>query len=369
MKAHQPKKPGPKPKTFKGRFFALDKIQWSRVCSYEDMNLAATYLILASGTNGKNHKTTKWSAHSIRKYAHLDKRETRRTITRLMENGFVQSVGDKPLRPTYELVLSDKPEWIWLPNSLIEGVKAEGKEIDPPLRQLMNTGEIDVLGELILLYYTHDLENAGGSSVLWKPFKGELVATWEHCEAWRFEPSDRIEIDPTYLEEYPPERRNTVKRALEIAAALGLIEFVPHLFIGGRMAHPLRAKGRRKDVVEGKEIEPTEGACKAAWEIIESKQERAARSGDYDYPMREAPSIDTTSYLVPLYRHAKGEVRAVARLRHRPNTSPTKKWVSNLCQEVPKCTRKYEELAKEVRQARYEERERWNSSRLTASSF
>lgn len=68
------------------------------------------------------------------------------------------------------------------------------------MRQLMNTGEIAVLGELILIIYTHDLENAGGSSVLLKPFKGELVATREHCEAWRFEPSDRIEIDPTYLD-------------------------------------------------------------------------------------------------------------------------------------------------------------------------
>lgn len=291
MKAHQPKKPGLKPKTFKGRFFALDKIQWSRVCTYEDMNLAAAYLILASGTNGRNHKTTKWSANAIRKYADLDKRETRRTITRLMENGFVQSVGDKPLRPTYELVLSAKPEWSWLPNSIIEGVKAEGKETDPPLRQLMNTGEIDVLRELISLYYTHDQENAGGSSVLWKPFKGELMATWENCEAWRFEPSDRIEIDPGYLDEYPYERRDKVKNALEVAAALGLIEFIPHLFIGGRMAHPLRAKGRRKDAVEGKEIEPTEAACKVAWEIMESKHDGAARSGGYDYPMKEAPPI------------------------------------------------------------------------------
>jgi hypothetical protein len=369
MEASHPKKRGPKPKKGNGRFFAIDKHQWQRVCSYEDMNMAAAYFILGSGTNGKNHKTTKWSANAIRKYADLDKRETRRTITRLIECGFVQSVGDKPLRPVYELALSDKPEWIWLPNSLVEGIKAEGREIDPPLRQLMNTGDVSVLRELVLLYYTHDLENAGGSSVLWKPFTSELVATWEHCEAWRFEASDSIEIDPNYLGEYPDEQRASVKKGLEIAAALGLIEFIPHVFIGGRMLHPLRAKGRRKDVVESKEIEPTEAAGKVVWEILELKQERAARSGGYDHPMREAPPIDTTMYLVPIYRHTKGEVRAVARLRHRPNTSPTKKWVSNLCQEIPKWTARYEELAREVRKSRYEEQQRWERSRLTAASF
>lgn len=192
MEVRQPKKRGPKPKKCRGRFFYIEKNQWSQVCSYKVADMQSAYAIMARGANGENHKTTEWSVNSVEKRLKIPEWKAKAEIERLVNEGFLKRagfVGEDTRRPIYEIVLPEKPEWICVPNSIVEGLNKGSKP--SPLLQLKLVGNVLALRILIDLYSFLKLESVGGCSILSRLFHAEQICEWNAWKVWSFTDTSR----------------------------------------------------------------------------------------------------------------------------------------------------------------------------------
>jgi len=84
-------------------FFHIDRRIWKLLCDRQDMNMAAAYLCIATGTGGGN-RISFWSAQAVEKYTGLHNSRATATIGELIAADFVHR-GEKSsqTRPVYEL--------------------------------------------------------------------------------------------------------------------------------------------------------------------------------------------------------------------------------------------------------------------------
>lgn len=262
-------------------------------------------------------------------------------------------VGEDNRRPIYEIVLPEKPEWICVPNSIVDGLNKGSKP--SPLLQLKLVGNVLALRILIDLYSFLKLESVGGCSILSRPFHGEQICEWNAWKVWSFTDTSRKAVDPTFFNAYGVSE-NEFWEAVNVLEEAGLIEFVPHLFRDGSKCHALRAEGRKSDAVEKLEMGAARAAHDAGCPILSIVSARTAARNEIPQwvirkeAQREHPPMISHRYIVPIRNRASVEVMAVARLTHRPHNSETGEWVRESCNLIPEYIRDYHQLAEQAKE-------------------
>jgi hypothetical protein len=331
------------------RIFAIDRRVWNAVCDL-GMNEAVCYLVIASGTGG-DQRTSSWSATAIEKYMGIHHRRAKEAIQRLEGENLVTVVKKGSLRryslqsacavPTIIkkaaagrrlnkiqeqeiLELLIVPEWIWLPNSIIEGANDEV----PPVKLLRQTQEIAALRLFINLYYHHDLVANGGLE--WRPgigiratFDREHKGSYGNYQIWSFTLSEaKIDHDADFYVEGGDS-------LLSLLFKFGLVEFVNHLVESNSIDAEIH---RPQPALKTGEVGEQE---------ITIQAQRAARL--------MAPYLGSlNTMLVPVVDNLPNvQLVGIVRLKYRPHTSRTAQWLSK-ASEWKKHASGFEALADEI---------------------
>lgn len=176
----------------RGDFFQIQK---SVLLDLIPLGLNATiaYLILARGS-GRNNKSTRWSTNAIETKTGIGRISARHAIAKLVQTGLLDRI-QSGTRPKYDLLHGQATtylgsahdngfEWIWLPNSIVDGV---GSEVTP-LEKLRRNQCIHTLELFLGLYDLQNLAEAGG--IHWSVIcqKYERTRIWEHRQyvVWGF---------------------------------------------------------------------------------------------------------------------------------------------------------------------------------------
>ena len=181
----------------RGDFFQIQKSVLSDLIPL-GLNATIAYLILARGS-GRFNDTTRWSTNAVETKTGIGRISAKNAIAKLVQAGLLERTkgGKRPaynllngqtttyLGPTYE----NGFEWIWLPNSIIDGV---GLEVNP-LEKLRKNQCIHTLELFLGLYDLQNLAEAGG--IHWSAIsrKYERTRIWEHRQfvVWGFNPESR----------------------------------------------------------------------------------------------------------------------------------------------------------------------------------
>jgi len=151
------------PKTRGGEFFAIDKAPFEAACKL-GLNPAVAYLAVTRGA-GRDNAASFWSVNAIEQHTGMSRPKAKAALQALIDCGlFKKERGGA--RPRYRIGRSDEPQWIWLPNAIVDGAADE----IPPLRLLRQMQDVRRLRLFVAMYDSHDLANDGGISrtVLWQ---------------------------------------------------------------------------------------------------------------------------------------------------------------------------------------------------------
>lgn len=311
------------------RIFAIDRRVWSAVCDL-GMIEALTYLVIASGTGG-DQRTSGWSATAVETYAGIHNSRGRPALRRLQANGFLSTVENGKLR-RHTLHSADQipavrgdptPQWIWLPNSLVEGVAGE----IAPVRLLQDAQEPDALRLFIDLYYFHDL--AANCGVEWREesgvrelFSREEIGQHGAYKVWAFTPKtlQTSTGSPFFI-------GDDFWRIWDLLLDLGLIEIVAHLVSSdthmGEVLCPLPWRG-----ASGEEAERAIAFA-------------ADAAGKRMVPFYDNPKC----MLVPVLKTKPNvQLIGIARMRYRPHTTKTAEWLSQ-SDEWQKIAKSFQQMA------------------------
>lgn len=220
--------------------------------------------------------------------------------------------------------LSDEtPDWVWLPNTLIDGMGVGAAPIEL-IRQTQNLAAIRLLVDLYHvqsldqnngvshhhLFQSYEREKVGenGIYVLWG-FRGGSTKAWGHRSPAKehltgIKGPDGVDAGwPIFW------------KAIELLGDLGLIEFVPHVIDSdgpeGEILHPYGSS----NLGEPGEQAVAVAAHQAAYAMLN--------------PGKAAGGAVSGLWLLPSPRHmANVQMVGIARLKHRARTTATSKWVS-----------------------------------------
>lgn len=311
-------------KARRGDFFAIDVRSWHDACQV-GLNAAVSYLTMARGTR-RDQVTTPWSVKAIEKYTGVSRPLAKSAIEALVNGELIEIVkaGRKPqyrLRPWLELNIPMEPApdnpWIWLPNTLIDGVPGNAAA---PVELVRQSQQIETLRLLIDLYKVHDLPAFGGVHwrIIREEFTRERLGEWNENAVWQFKRDGGLSVFPDH-EIFAPfmtdrERAdgiNAIWKSVRRLLSLGLIEFVPHLIEAdddqATMIHPF---GWR-------EGEPAEQRLAIATHILG----RATKG----------ISELTGGMLVSAKKHMeKIAMVGLLRLLYKPHTQATAIWMSRM---------------------------------------
>ena len=130
-----------------GDFFTVDRRAFDFVCKL-GLNQAVSYLVLARGTGGDN-RTTSWSVNAVESYTGVGRRRAKKSFEALAKSGVIRLTQETPRRyflvPAHEITgcegyppekrerraepydadTASQPDWIWLPNAMIDGAADE----------------------------------------------------------------------------------------------------------------------------------------------------------------------------------------------------------------------------------------------------
>lgn len=154
---------------------------------------------------------------------------------RLAERGFLKNAGGQNFTRPPEAADPGKPDWVWLPNDLVDGAAEE----TPPLERVRQSQRVPAIRLLIDLYHAQSLQVDGG--VHWRAIRQEFERTRIGQQGpytvWGFRKSTRRiwgSLYSPYLTGIKDEAgRDTgldaFWGALDILERCGLVEFVAHL--------------------------------------------------------------------------------------------------------------------------------------------
>ncbi len=181
----------------RGDFFQIQKSVLSDLIPL-GLNATIAYLILARGS-GRSNQSTGWSTNAIETKTGIGRIRARNAIAQLVQAGLLDRIKSGK-RPMYNLLHGQTTtglypsfgngfDWIWLPNSIVDGV---GLEV-PPLEKLRRNQCVDTLELFIGLYDLQNLAEAGG--IHWSTICGDYKRTriWEHRQyvVWGFNQETR----------------------------------------------------------------------------------------------------------------------------------------------------------------------------------
>jgi hypothetical protein len=236
------------------------------------------------------------------------------------------------------------PEWIWLPNALVDGVASETK----PVELVRQSARPTALRLLVDLYDVQSMADYGG--VHWRILRQEFVRekvgakgpytiwgfTRRRLYAW---PSPLVEpyLTGTLIEAGGGKKQDEgwpiFWEALKILEQTGLIEFVEHIVDcdepdRGAVLHPYVHEA-------GERMEDVGTAAREA--------ARAMLNLDRYYKV-----LNRGQLLLPAHNHmADVQMVGLARPRYRARTSNTSQWVANQ-RKWEEWIRRYEKMKREA---------------------
>lgn len=303
-----------RPRKRASNIFAIDHRSWRDVCQI-GLNAAVAYLVLARGTGGDN-RTTSWSTHSIESRTGISRPRVKAAIGTLKEAGLIEErKGGK--RPRYWLVphvQDETPEWIWLPNCLVD---APGGA-ESPIERLRQGRDLYSLWVFVDLYRHQRLDVEWG--IPWRigergfrqHFHREKVNERAEFVVWKFRKCHEIVPTAGWPAEATSAAASLASR-LSHLHSIGLIEIIPHLVDvddeQGEILHALASNS-------SEEIEES---------LAFSAQQAAA-------PLLQPFHCalfngDDSVILAPVLRHIQSVTMVgILRLRYRPDTEPTARW-------------------------------------------
>ena len=246
----------------------------------------------------------------------------RRIATELVRLGRaeVQSDGRHFRAVRYDAEVAARPDWIWLPNALVDGAAQE----IPPVELARQTTNVLVLRLLVNLYGSHTLDEDGGIrfSHIRQEYARHKVGEQGPFVVWGFVPGNTASAfpeapfvaphfatadDAVKQEAAWTEFRNCWRQIVD----MGLIEIVAHLIEAdtpeGEIIYPVAADKTGLEI----ERQLRSAATAAGMALITSEQLRCANK------------LGVT-LLVPVERRRENvQVMGIARLRYRPRTRRT----------------------------------------------
>jgi hypothetical protein len=366
----------------RGDFFAIDRRAWHAACDL-GLNAAVCYLLMARGT-GPDNRTTRWSVHAVEGWSGISRPKARVAMDDLIANGLVENLNDSRTRPKRGLVAghllpqiasshaqltkgqekvvaalpmqgrpamaaetkaaltqlvrrglvgfdgthyvkvdlhSEEPDWIWLPNSLLDGAVDEA----PPIENIRMAQDISILRLLVDLYHAHSLSFYGGipTSLIRGEYHAEEIAHQREYRIWNVWETDRaVSRDAPFFQPFLREADGKIEAAgklfwtaFETLQKLGYVHFIGHIFEGSgadaEIIHPFDF--RRAPIVTEAESKVECAARRAATALLpEFLRPKYYQEG-----------------IVPVRDHIRAiEARGVARLLYRPRTVVTAQWKS-----------------------------------------
>jgi len=266
------------------------------------------------------------SAASGSAYSRWGSLAPRRTANELVKSGHVEvsTDGCHFRAARYDVEAAARPDWIWLPNALVDGAAQE----TAPAEMARQTGNVLVLRLLVNLYGSQILDEDGGIHFrrIRQQYARHKVGEQGPFVVWGFVPEQAAAFrDALFVAPHFAAANDDVKRTAAWAEFwkcwnhlldMGLVEFVAHLVEAdtseGEIIHPVALPETGLEV----ERELARAATLAGAALTTSGQQRWA----FDQGVR---------LLVPIERRKESvQVMGIARLRYRPRTSRTLAFVA-----------------------------------------
>jgi len=325
------------PKTRGGEFFAIDKAPFEAACKL-GLNPAVAYLAVTRGA-GRDNAASFWSVNAIEQHTGMSRPKAKAALQALIDCGlFKKERGGA--RPRYRIGRSDEPQWIWLPNAIVDGAADE----IPPLRLLRQMQDVRRLRLFVAMYDSHDLANDGGISrtVLWQNHTLTKEGNRGASTIWAFEREGISTVStrsPLFTIYAAPgvtgEARETATKefwgGLRALEALKLVEFIPHLFESDKPEAEL-IHAYAIDAGEPWEKDLATAAHRAGYLCLS--------------PGQQQRSIEHDRRLFPMPSHIdKLAVIGIARLKYRPRTKMTAAWFAKSKEQAEVFMPTYQEIA------------------------
>jgi hypothetical protein len=236
------------------------------------------------------------------------------------------------------------PEWVWLPNALVTGAANE----TPPVELVRQSQDAMTLRLLVDLYYVQHLRDDGGigRQFVWRKFERVKVGEQGEFDVWGFRHNSSTWVHwdgPTLChlrEDLTQEHRGQdFFRRVDQLTALGLVEWVPHLFESDLPeAEILHAYGMGHSAsLEDRLGDAAHVAGRAM--VTEGQYKHACGYGADASPL----------WLAPVLRHiANVQMIGVGRLRYRPRTALTAAWWAELNDKGERFIQHYQNLVAEA---------------------
>ncbi len=333
-----------------GQFFAVDRRAWGAVCSL-GLNEAIAYLALARGSGGDN-RTTSWSVNAVENYTGISRPRAKSAIRRLISEQFIRllQAGSRPryyLALAHEILASKSsepdPDWIWLPNSIIDGVSNE----TPPIGLLRQVQNISVLRLFVDLYGAHVLASDGG--IHWRQIREQYtryeVGQRGPFKVWGFERGGweaflAAPFVAPYLTGKTAMRPDGKGREdTGIRVFWGAWNSLIQVRLVEAVAHLIEADTEQAEIVHPNAIEGGQEAEHAIAVAAHQAGLALLTSG------QQIGVADRGLCLVPVLAHMdKVQLVGIARLRYRPKTKATAAWWAKQSDWV-EIARRYEGIA------------------------
>jgi hypothetical protein len=330
-----------------GNFFAVDRTKWLHVVQL-GLNPAVAFLVLARYSD-KANRYTKASIKAVTMHTGISRGRAVKAVAQL-EAKAIKNVAKRGELPRYDLMPSlwkaGKSDWIWLPNSLIDGV---GK-VASPVEQIRRGQDCKVLQLFVDLYGEHDLSEDGGisRSILIHKYTRERLSECGAHTIWGWAPElnyvtwgaaaiDKHKCNPT-----PEEKAKGANAARDFFARLGsivrlgLAEWMPYVAESGDPASELLFPIRRGHL-DSQEIEERiwRAAHEASHTMLAANPDAEIRADDH--------GLDYRAPLPSQYQQAT--IVGVLRLLHRPRTKKTSVWWARYRRSAEMWLERFEALA------------------------
>lgn len=381
-----------------GEFFAIDKRAFIASCEL-GLNPAVAYLTITRGA-GRDNAASFWSVNAIEEHTGISRPKANAAVQLLIDKGLltkerggtrpryqivqgheVPPVLDAYERHTYEDVAQGKgkfgagshslgiagklaargllravgtrefvlassshePQWIWLPNAIVDGAADE----TPPLRLLRQMQDVRRLRLFVAMYDSHDLANDGGISraILWQTHILTKEGQRGASTIWAFERhgTSTVSTGSQLFTIYAApglggEAKETAAKefwdALKALEVVKLVEFVPHIFESNKP--------------EAELIHSYAMSCGEPWEYDLSTA--AHEAGFYCLsPGQQQWTNEQRRLLVPMPSHIDQlAVIGIARLKYRPQTKMTAAWFAKSKEQAEAFTPIYREIARDA---------------------
>lgn len=213
-----------------------------------------------------------------------------------------------------------KPDWIWLPNSLIDG---SGQNAVAPVELVRQTQNGAAIRILIDMYHAHGLAADGGIHwrIIRQDFNREVVGQRGEFVVYGFDLSTQRMWNKNFIQPHWPgedEKERVFWTAWNMLIKQGLVQLVPHI-VEADTDHAEIVFPCGYDCGETAEIRLGDSAHRAGAAMLTPDQRRCAN--------------ERGLRLAPIRSHlSEVQMVGIARLRYRPRTSATAGWFKRMAE-------------------------------------